>query len=324
MDADGDFAVLYSSNKQAPKSIKVQRFTAAGNATGKAINVKTFNLWGGEESIAMDATGRFVVAWDDAVSNGSGIVLRSNAQQFAAKGSLVGSTMLLDSVPNPSQALRSNVSMNGAGRFVINWNDRNEGNQAQTFDWLTPVGGPIVFSHTGDQNVAADIDADGDVTLSWTQANEVRFRRLTAGGILEPEYIVNTTIHRSQENLGLASTGNDRFVVAWQGHGPGDDSGIFAQRFKPLGTSPIGNPGGTSGDGKAFFIWNSDSEVSRGPAVIAHRAVTSCFVDDRQIVLQARDAPAIHHDRLIAVRNVDDLQIDDEPLTTLWSIRLGT
>jgi hypothetical protein len=39
----------------------------------------------------------------------------------------------------------------------------------------------------------------------------------------------------------LAATGNNHFVVAWQGNGPGDDQGIFAQRFTD--TPPPPPPG---------------------------------------------------------------------------------
>src|SRR5262249_52995287 len=49
----------------------------------------------------------------------------------------------------------------------------------------------------------------------------------------EPETIVNTTTQGAQALPGVAATGNGSFVVAWQGYGPGDDAGIFSQRYTP-------------------------------------------------------------------------------------------
>jgi hypothetical protein len=320
MDAVGNFAVVYRARKNGgAATITVQQFTAAGAANGRAIDVGISHIDNGGTSLAMDATGRIVVAWEEA--GGSLFVY---AQRLSATGQKVGAQIVVTSAPNPGVYL-SSLSMNRAGRFAVAWKDwYGTTLAAQVYDWGASVGGPVTVTGPGGQvgNSASAIDANGNVTFTW-DGSEIGLRRLTAAGVLEPELLANATTQGSHGTPSIAATGNDRFVVTWQGYGPGDDAGVFMQRFKPLGMSPIGNPGGTSGDGKAFLIWNSDSEVLGGPAVIAQRAVNSCVVDDRQIVLPPREVPAIHHDRLVAVRNADDFQIDDEPLGRLWNIRLG-
>ena len=88
------------------------------------------------------------------------------------------------------------------------------------------------------------IDSAGNSTFAWTETdggetNDVWMTRLLANGTLEAPTIVNTTTQGVQQTGGesgiiaggVAATGAGSFVVTWQGYGPGDDVGIFAQRF---------------------------------------------------------------------------------------------
>jgi len=224
----------------------VQRFTASGAANGKPVVATTLYLANGQQSLAMDATGRFVVAWDDFVNGKSSVF----AQRFTAAGAKVGAAITVAAAPNPGVNWMGDVSMNASGRFVVTWSDRGAGNRAQVYDWGTPVGGPVTVagegvSTIGEQVIGSDVDDAGNVLFTWNagvqnvyETSEVRARRLTAGGVLEPQTIVNTTTQGLQYDANVVFTGTDRFVVAWRGYGPGDDHGIFAQRFGPV-TAPL-------------------------------------------------------------------------------------
>lgn len=257
MDSAGNFAVLFESNGShgpQPEDHLVQRYTAAGTAIGKAVTITSSSVGHVyRHSIAMDATGRFVVAWDQGAGNGTSVF----AQRFSSTAQKIGSQITVSTSPSSAPSFQSNVSMNNAGRFAVTWGEYGTGLQkAQVYDWGTPVGGNITLGSSASAGSA--VDAAGNVTFAWaagdshSSATEVRFRRLTGGGVLEPESIVNTTTQGQQGwppgnfqsiPVGLAATGNDHFVVVWQGRGPGDDQGIFAQRFAPTAALRSSNAG---------------------------------------------------------------------------------
>jgi hypothetical protein len=243
MDAVGNFAVLYRKWKPRtpanaePATLTVKRYTVAGAAIGKAISVAdtvAYNHF--KQSMAMDATGRFVVVWEDGRN--------AFAQRFSSSGQKVGSQITV--VNSLSQVWQSTVCMNDAGRFVVAWSAFGPDFmlKAQVFDWGTPIGSNIILAANtlanqsiGWENVGCDIDAANNVTFAWSSRfgiglpTEVAFRRLTGAGVLEPTLLVNSTTQGEQIYPGVAALGNDKFVVVWQGYGPGDDQGIFAQRF---------------------------------------------------------------------------------------------
>jgi hypothetical protein len=271
MDATGNFAVLYKLNKNG-QNIKVQRFTAAGAPVGKAINVFTTNLANGGTRLGMDGAGRFVAAWEHAAVNSTGqIILYVYAQRYSAAGQKDGSQMLVASAPNPGIYI-SSLSMNRAGRFAITWRDWFGADlTARVYDWGTPVGGPIILTHPNDRMSDSDsaIDSNGNVTFVWDGSDEIHFRRLTAGGTLEPELMVNATTQGRQGVPSIAATGNDRFVVAWQGNGPGDDAGIFAQRFGPMTAPRPGLAGGESESISRFTLPADDDDAPVPPHGVA-------------------------------------------------------
>ena len=86
-DADGDFVVAWSSYYQdgSLNGIFAQRYNAAGAAQGAEFRVNTFTT-GAQRfpSVAMDADGDFVVAWDSAAQDGSSTGIF--AQRYNAAG----------------------------------------------------------------------------------------------------------------------------------------------------------------------------------------------------------------------------------------------
>lgn len=248
VDAAGNGVIAYFVSTIDPKwgggpgapTLRAQRFTAAGTVSGNAFTVATPNLLNGLAAIAMDRTGNFVVTWNDVAT--WNYVSCVYAQRYDASGHRVGSQITVAGAPG-REALWPSVAMNATGRFVVTYSLRSQNpteRLAQVYNSNgTPAGPAVSFAGTGaffdGEPAAVAIDAAGNVTFAWTSDGEVRMRRLTATGVLEPVTITNTTTQGTQALPGLAATGNGSFVVGWQGYGPEDtDGGIFAQLYAPL------------------------------------------------------------------------------------------
>lgn len=119
----------------------------------------------------------------------------------------------------------------------------NFGVFAQRFDrGGNRVGGEFqvnssTFGQQGAPSVA--IDADGDFVIAWESYGQdfsdfgVYAQRFNSAGIADSffEIPVNTTTVGRQRLPSVAAESNGDSVVVWAGNGPGDDIGVFAQRF---------------------------------------------------------------------------------------------
>jgi hypothetical protein len=251
-DAVGNFVVVYAQTTKdhfghwGTPAVKAQRFTAAGAASGNPISVASLSLVNGLQSVAMADAGSFVVVWDDTARAG-----RVFAQRYTAGGKAAGSAVVVSA--DAGVTWLSNVAMNGAGQFVVSWENRDVGTKARVYTAAGAPAGPatLVTAKRAESQAGLAIDDAGTVTVAWTDTRqpasagtgttygygvgEVRARRLTAAGQLTPDTLVNATTQGVQSAPGVAVLPTGGFVAAWGGYGPGDDAGIFAQRFGPVG-----------------------------------------------------------------------------------------
>jgi hypothetical protein len=236
-DAVGDFAVLYGgkTNRYTVEQPTVQRYTMSGAVNGNAIIVASPRLINYDSAIGMDGNGNFTVSWDD-VNNGAYVYF----QRYTSAGRMNGSPVIVAQSGSQTVVLRS-LAMNSAGQFVETWSSYYSSlpSSAQVY---TSAGSPSGSAVNVALNTAITtvIDGAGNVTFAWTgdgpggypySCGNVHYRQLTAAGQLTPELIANTTTQGSQAAAGVAATGNGTFVIAWVGNGPGDNAGIFLQRF---------------------------------------------------------------------------------------------
>ena len=200
----------------------------------------------------MAGGGNFVVVWNE--------VYQIYAQRYTASGSKSGSQIIVASVPavSPTTIWEPSVAMNATGRFVVTYEFTGSPEKflAQTYNVNgTPAGTPVSFG-SGDAygSTATQVAMDSGATkpsrgptagkmASIRGLQDAHMSRLAAGDGGGPRD------DGEHDDTGLAgrhhsaATGNGSFVVAWQGFGPGDDAGIFAQRYEPL-PPPLPPPGG--------------------------------------------------------------------------------
>ena len=175
-DSNGDYVVVWQSYGQdgSGYGIYAQQYNAAGVPQGSEFQVNTST--GGNQqnpSVAMDASGDFVVAWETYGYHGSGFGIY--AQQYNASGTPYGSQFQVNAsttgiMQNPS------VAMDATGDFVVAWqNYANDGSgeydlYAQQYTAGGAVGQRTAGQHLHDGravNPAVAMDAAGDFVVAW-------------------------------------------------------------------------------------------------------------------------------------------------------------
>jgi hypothetical protein len=240
MDAGGDFVVLTDGWVKSGKSIdggiiQFQRYNAQGQAQGRLVQVDNTTLINGSAAVAMADAGNFAVAWNDTDAIGARV------QRFDASGKKVGSLIATGiPLPGPSDLRRPAIAMDGTGDFAV-----TALGMVRSFDASGAPQGPVFnfatqYSLGSGLRAAVAIDAQDNAVVSWSDNNEVYGQRVSpAGAPLESAFVVNTTLSGSQSVPSVATTPNNGFVIVWCGNGPGDDSGVFSQRFTTAsGSSP--------------------------------------------------------------------------------------
>ena len=191
----------------------------------------------------MDENGNFVVVWASHDQDGDnwGIYGR----RYDASGLALGSEFLVNTTTTKEQEFPS-VAADAAGNFVVTWSSKdqdgdNYGVYARLYDASGTPGSEFLVNTTTlreQEYSSVSMDADGDFVITWTSNNQdgtgrgVYARQYTAAGVAKTgEMLVNTTTAGDQEYSSVSMNGRGDFVVTWNGNGPGDNQGVFAQQY---------------------------------------------------------------------------------------------
>ena len=131
MDAEG--YIVFAWEQAAPgstvTSIRMQRFTADGVPEGAETAVTPAdNISHTGPAVAMDAAGDFVVNWQSAGQDGSGLGVY--AQRFDGSGRTVGDTFRVNTVTAGDQQ-GSAVAMDAQGNFTVTWQSDGQDGSAE-------------------------------------------------------------------------------------------------------------------------------------------------------------------------------------------------
>lgn len=170
-----------------------------------------------------------------------------------------------------SRGSQQAVSLAADSSYVVVWTSLNQdgsgqGVYAQRFD---TNGSALTAEFRVNQTTASDQQwarvasaADGSFVVTWTSnqgaSQDVYYRRFAADGTaLTAELIASTNTSGSQTNSVIDMDASDHFVIAWQGNGAGDSTGIFAQRFNLTGNKL----------GSEFRVNTATTGTQRDPSV---------------------------------------------------------
>jgi hypothetical protein len=172
-------------------------------------------------SAASDSAGDFVIAWQSVQDNGSG---NNGGYGIYAK--------------------RYNAAGVAQGEFKVN-----------------------TYTTNIQKNPSIAMDSAGDFVIAWQSNNQdgggygIYAQRYNASGTAQGnEFLVNTTVASDQKNPSVEMDNSGNFVIAWDGNGPSDSSGVFAQRYNADGTKPSTN-------GVEFKVNTTVASTQKNPSV---------------------------------------------------------
>ncbi|OYD96612.1 hypothetical protein CDG76_07505 [Nostoc sp. 'Peltigera membranacea cyanobiont' 210A] len=262
MDTSGNFVISWQSSGQDGSSYGVyaQRYTSAGLAIGGEFQVNT-HTQGSQynPTIAVDATGDFVISWQSYYQDGS--YLGIYAQRYTSAGLAIGNEFQVNTHTQGSQ-YNPTVAMDGTGDYVISWQSygqdgSGDGIYAQRYNSSGLAQGVEfkVNTHTeGNQyNPTVAMNADGDFIISWTSDSQdgsgdgIYAQRYNSTGVaIGGEFQVNTYTNNKQINPTIAMDATGDFIISWQSNGQdGSGYGIYAQ-LNNSGAPPTITPGSAS------------------------------------------------------------------------------
>ncbi len=174
--AAGDYVVVWQSAGQDGGGYGVygQRYNPAGAAQGSEFRVNTYTTNDQKNpTVAMDALGDFVVAWESQGQNGT--LFGIYAQRYNSSGVAQGSEFEVNSFTSGNQEMPS-VAMDSGGDFVIAWQSYGQdgsdfGVEAQRYNAAGTAQGSAfqinTFTTGNQQNPSVAMDSTGDFVIAW-------------------------------------------------------------------------------------------------------------------------------------------------------------
>ena len=302
MDAEGDFVITWESDKQDNGGFGVyaQRYNAAGTPAGGEFRVNATSLATQKNpSIAMDADGDFVIAWDSTQDGIPNIY----ARRYSANGIATADELAVNSFTTGSQSDPS-IAMDAGGDYVIVWNSfgqdgDNFGIYAQRYNANGSAAGSEFRVNTDtfgpQQAPSIAMDAEGDFVITWESdpniANsnfDIYARRYNANGSpAGVAFQVNTATDGNQSASSIALDADGDFVITW--HSDVLDNGdfdIYSRRYNADGSAAdtvefivnnvtIGDQesprAAMDADGDFVISWHSSGQDGSGFGVYAQR-----------------------------------------------------
>jgi CSLREA domain-containing protein len=256
MNADGKFLIAYESNRQAANGYDIVLFGTAPVPGGSGdFFHNPFNQYTtGDQTrpaVAMDAVGNYVVAWQSAGQDGSGLCIVERPTFVIGYG-----TTASESVVNQFTAgdqFDPAVAASASGEVFITWTSAGQdgagdgvyARRYQSLNGFVSFGadGPefrVNQNTNGDQNSsAAAMDADGDAVITWqSQAQDgsgfgVYARRFSPTGIAQGnEFLANFYTTADQGSPSVAVDADGDYIVVWQSAGQdGSGDGVYGRTY---------------------------------------------------------------------------------------------
>jgi hypothetical protein len=267
MDVDGNFVIIWSSYNQDGNSNGIfgQRFDPNCSPVGDEFQINT-TISGNqtESSVAMNAAGDFIVAWQGPGIDEEDIFI----QQFDPNGQPLGDELLVNSFTQGKQRYPK-VAIDSSGAFAVVWESEKPDTDITVISCQLFDANGLVVGEEFDVNTPTDcrypdvaMDPNGNFVIVWMQDksnNSIIGRLYDANGTAKTEHFEVSTINFSSiTRPAIAMDANGYFVVAWDGDP--DRAGfddIHARLFDPNGTAI----------GEQFIVNTTQADAQQYPQV---------------------------------------------------------
>lgn len=256
MDADGDFVVIWQSEFQdaydGSAGIYAQRFDALGQKVGAEFQVHSTTVNDQvNPTVAMNAEGTFVAAWETRAQDGS-FFNDVRGQLFNARGERISNEFRVNDNNVSSRGLEANptAAIAQSGHFVVVW----EGNSTESFlinkDILAKVYSPDALA------------LGNEFTVNVSGAAFP-----TPLGIDDPPHERIGAFDSDQRNAAIAMDFDGNFIVVWESFqdnelsdvdGP-ESFGIYWRRFALTPEAENGATPASPDDNQANIVFTNSS-----------------------------------------------------------------
>jgi hypothetical protein len=304
---NGSFIVTWQSQGQDGSGLGVfaQRFDSSGNRLGSEFQVNSYTA--GDQahpSVAVDANGDFVIAWQSNNQDGSGWGVY--AQRYNSAGSAVGGEFRVNSDTWLDQK-NPQVAMDAAGNFVVVWQSAWQdgvgwGIYGQRYDSAgNRAGGEFRVNSTTlwDQvDPAVAMSSAGQFVVTWSSWGQdglnwgIDGQRYFANGApTGGEFRVNVTTAGDQVSSTVSMDSQGDFLVGWQSQGQdGSGWGVYGREYNGQTGMPVTGEfqlsSTTAGDqvhpswamdskGAAVALWSGNSVLASSGVLVQMFKISS-------------------------------------------------
>ena len=248
VDAIDNFVIVWEDMRNDLGDIYAQRYSSDGIALGPnfRVNNDSGSAWQHSSSVGVDASGNFVVTWED----GRNADMDVYAQRYSSDGTALGVNFKVNDDSGGEWQGSPSIEVNAVGNFVIVWMDgRNDWADiyAQRYSSDGTALGPN-FKVNDDSGSewqgfpSIGLNAAGSFVIVWTDMRndwgDIYAQRYSSDGTaLGSNFKVNDDSGiewQSSPSIGVNIAGN--FFVVWE-DGRNDWGDIYAQRYSSDGTA---------------------------------------------------------------------------------------
>ncbi|WP_338416311.1 cadherin domain-containing protein [uncultured Sphaerotilus sp.] len=237
---NGDLVVAWEGDGPGGQSVFFRRFAQDGSAldaTDRAAGTLNGEL---SPAVAMDATGRFVIAWNDG--------LHIRFQRYDATGAAAGAITQVDNVL--SESAGASIAMDSTGNFTLAYTEtktlKGIWGRAYHADGSSRGTWFYVDSATDATSPSISLAPDGTAVVVYQKGGDgggkgSYARVVNADGTFPSggaAFLVNQTTSGDQLSASVAVHDASHYVVAWSGEGAVDNLAVSVRTFEPANTAP--------------------------------------------------------------------------------------
>lgn len=255
-DGAGNVLIVWQSNDADGYGVFGQWFNSDGARNGEEFRVNSSII--GDQmkpDVALDPTGRAVVAWQSRGQDGDGLGVYFI--RYDTLGDVTGTEQLATNSTTGDQQAPSVAAASTTGEFTIAWQGPGalvEGEASievfsRRYSSLgVPLADEVQVNAVVDKDqVLPDVamDANGNTIVVWQvegqqgSGSDIYGRRISSAGVpVGDDFIVNTTTSRPQRTPSVAIDGAGNSIVTWQSqYQDGYSWGIYGRAYDASGAT---------------------------------------------------------------------------------------